>query len=189
MNSFRLNDVCATNEQRPGGQGRGAAVSETTGNGGANGKEPNTSFSHASPGRSTGDVSVTHAYALAAELAQPVARGYLPPTEALAAMLAGTVRAERIGELAPYKAADVFRLQRHLFFQRLERLEVARDLATHRIKRLIAPMIAVRKRSNAILAEAHGVNGAASFPLTEDEVTEVVVGEMNQSLRRLRHVG
>lgn len=129
-------------------------------------------------------------YGLARELGRPVARGEMPLAHAHAALIVDTLRQERAGELeGSGNASDAFRFKRFLLQGEVERLEVARDLATHRIKRLIAPMIAVRKRSNAILAEAHGVNGAASFPLTEDEVTEVVVGEMNQSLRRLRHVG
>jgi hypothetical protein len=65
---------------------------------------------------------MTHAYALARELAEPVARGDLPHTHALATLLTGTVRAERLGELGPYKAPDIYRLQRHLFGQQLERL-------------------------------------------------------------------
>jgi hypothetical protein len=68
-----------------------------------------------------------------------------------------------------------------------------RDHATWRIKQAIAPMLAAHRRSNAVLAEAHGVNGAAGFPLTEEEVTDVVRREMFFALpaapKALRHAG
>jgi hypothetical protein len=129
---------------------------------------------------------VTHAYALAAELAQPVARGYLPRTSALEEMLTGTLRAARLGELAPYEAADVFRLQRHLFFQRLDRLETRRAVTEMRIKRRIRPMIALGKPRNAVLAEAHDVNGAEGFPFDEPDVNDIALGEVWLAGRR-RH--
>lgn len=134
---------------------------------------------------------MAHLYALPAELAQPVARGQLPLAHAYAAMLADTVRAERLGEMDPYKAPDVFRLQKHLLGQHLARAETKRALAEGRIVRVIKPMIAVRRPSNAVLAEAHGVNGAAGFPLAEDEVTDIVRTEMYWSLPigGRRHVG
>lgn len=113
-------------------------------------------------------------YGSAKELARPVARGDLSLTEADAGLIVATLREERRGELEGYKAADVVRLKRHLLRQYLHREEVARELAEHRIKRLVAPMIATRVRSNTVLAEAHGLNGQAGFPLTEDEVTGIV---------------
>jgi hypothetical protein len=134
-----------------------------------------------------GDVSVTHAYALAAELAQPVVRGHLPLAHAYAAMLASTVAAERLGELAPYKAPDVYRLQRHLLGQRLQRLETRRAITEMRIKRRIRPMIALGKPRNAVLAEAHDVNGAEGFPFDEPDVNDIALGEVWLAGRR-RHV-
>jgi len=53
-----------------------------------------------------------------------------------------------------------------------------RETATQNIKRLVAPMIAIRKPSGAVFAEAHGFNGKSGFPLTEEEVTDVVKREM-----------
>lgn len=117
---------------------------------------------------------MAHVYALARELADPVARGTLPHTHALAALLAGTVQAEREGRLAPYKAADVYRLQKHLFGLELERRQRRRDIAAMNVRRRVWPLMKLGRPRNVLLAEAHDVNGAAKFPLDEPEVTEIV---------------
>jgi hypothetical protein len=39
-------------------------------------------------------------------------------------------------------------------------------------------MLSLRKPRNAVLAEAHGENGAAGFPLEEREVTNITIAEM-----------
>jgi hypothetical protein len=132
-------------------------------------------------------------YDLARELAKPVARGEMPLAHALAALIVETLSQERSGALDGLKAPDVMHLKRHLLHGGVEREEVRRGLAAYRIERLIRPMIAIRKRSNAILAEAHGVNGAAGFPLAEAEVNDLVDTELFQALprtvRRQLHVG
>jgi hypothetical protein len=111
------------------------------------------------------------AYALAAELANPVARGYLTLTTAHTEMLLSTVRAERLGELGPYKATDVFRLQKHILGLHLERLETQQAVTAMRIRSRIKPLLALRQPRNKVLAEAHGVNGADGFPFDEPDVT------------------
>jgi hypothetical protein len=116
---------------------------------------------------------MAHAYALAAELARPVARGYLTLTEAHTAMLTGTVAAERLGKLGRYKAVDVYRLQQHILGLRLEQLENKRADAVSRIRRRVREHIAIGKPRNAVRAEAHDVNGAAGFPLDEPDVTAI----------------
>jgi hypothetical protein len=121
-------------------------------------------------------------YGIAREMARPVARGDLPLVQADAAIICDTLQQERSGALQGLKAPDVVRLKRFLLRGFVEREQVRRDLAEHRIRRLLAPMIAARKPPNALLAEAHGVNGAAGFPLTEEEVTDVVRGEVFFSL-------
>ena len=133
-----------------------------------------------------GEAAAEHAYALAVELAQPVARGYLPLAHAYAAMLASTVRAERLGELTPYTAADVFRLQKHLLGQHLDRLETRRAITESRVRRRIKPMIAIGKPRNAVLAEAHDVNGAEGFPFDEPDVNDIASGEIWLAGRRRR---
>jgi hypothetical protein len=119
-------------------------------------------------------------------LAILVARGTYPAAEAqreLAATLAW--HAERAG----IRSVSC----RALAADMLEEQAGIRDHAAWRIKQVIAPMLAAHRRSNAVLAEAHGVNGAAGFPLTEEEVTDVVRREMFFALpaapRGFRHAG
>jgi hypothetical protein len=114
-------------------------------------------------------------YGIAREMARPVARGDLPLVQADAAIICDTLQQERSGALAGLHAPDVVHLKRFLLRGYIERERVRRELAEHRIRRLLAPMIALRKPHNALLAEAHGVNGAAEFPLTEEEVTDLVL--------------
>lgn len=123
-------------------------------------------------------------YDLARELARPVARGYLGRGEAYATMLAGTVRADRQGKLAPYKAGDVFAHQAHIFRERLERLEIQRGVTELRIKRRIKPLLAMHKPRNVVLAEAHDVNGAAGFPFDESDVNTIATTEMYWAMQR-----
>jgi hypothetical protein len=127
-------------------------------------------------------------YGLAREMGRPVARGEIPLAHADAALMVDTLQQERDGALGPLYACDVARFKRWLLRQEVERQQVARDLAAHRIRRTVAPMLAVHKPDNAILAEAHGVNGNAGFPLAEDEVTGIVFEAMwqtsNQGARR-----
>jgi hypothetical protein len=117
-------------------------------------------------------------YGIAREMGRPVARGEIPLAHADAALIVDTLQQERSGALDGLKAPDVVRLKRHLLRQEVDRHRIARELAEHRIKRLVWPMIAAHKPSNTILAEAHGHNGEAGFPLTEDEVHAVVRTEM-----------
>lgn len=116
-------------------------------------------------------------YPLAAELARPVARGYLTRTQADATLLASTLQAKREGRL-PYDVKDVFGGLRHILTLNLEREERRRDMAAYRIRRRLRPLIAVRKPSNVLLAEAHDVNGADGFPFTEADVDDMATTEM-----------
>jgi hypothetical protein len=123
-------------------------------------------------------------YGLAQELGKPVARGLLPLEQAFAACIVATVEAERAGETEGYRSADIVSLQRHLVVIHAERETQRRDLAAHKICRLLAPMIALRRPWGALMAEAHGVNGASGFPLTEAEVSELVETEVWFALPR-----
>ncbi len=129
-------------------------------------------------------------YAMAKELARPVVTGQLPAAHANAALWTATLTAERRGEL-PCPAEDVVTLQRHLLWQEIKRQRAWQDVAGARIKRTLRPMIAARKRSNVLLAEAHGINGEAGFPLSEEQVTDIVRTEVwfaLQSRPRMAHV-
>ena len=123
--------------------------------------------------------AMARAYALAAELAKPVARGYLTLTKAHTALLATTVRAERLGELGPYAATDVFRLQKHILGLHLDQLIAKRAVAEGRLKHRIRPLIALRKPRNVVLAEAHDVNGAEGFPFDEPDATFLALREIH----------
>ena len=132
-------------------------------------------------------------YGPARRLARPVARGWLPLGQAYADLLVTTLREERSGELGQRTASDVFRFKRFVLQTEVARLEIDRDLAALRIRRAIRPMIGIRRPSGAVFAEAHGVNGDAGFPLTEDEVADIVREQMWHALppapRGHRHVG
>jgi hypothetical protein len=132
-------------------------------------------------------------YGIAREMGRPVARGEIPLVQADAAIICDTLAQERAGALDGLKAPDVVRLKRFLLRQEMERHRVARELAAYRIERFIKPMIAARKPPNALYAEAHGINGAAGFPLSEEEVTDIVRERMYWALPEApwgqRHVG
>jgi hypothetical protein len=106
-----------------------------------------------------------------------VARGYITRTEADAALLASTLAAKRQGRL-PHEVRDVFGGLRHILDLHLEKERVRRMMTAHRITRRISPLVTLRKPSNAVLAEAHDVNGADGFPLAEPEVSDMADLEM-----------
>lgn len=127
-------------------------------------------------------------YGFAASLARPVARGHLPLGHADASLITHTLRAERDGTLGPYQAAHVVKGLLHTLRLRLEAERVQRDLAAHRIRRLLRPLIALHKPWATLMAEAHGDNGEAGFPLAEAEVSDIVATEVFFALpRRVRH--
>ena len=126
---------------------------------------------------------MTNPYPLAKTLARPVARGYLTLTEAHAELLLAACQAVRCG----YPITDVvgiWRLQRHVLGLHLEAEERRRDLAAAQVKRRARRMIALRQPRNAVLAEAHGENGAAGFPLLEREVNAIAAAELLWTLPR-----
>jgi hypothetical protein len=125
-------------------------------------------------------------YAAALELAKPVASGTLPLPHALAAILAVTLQQERDGTLGDRDINDVLQLKQQLFHDRLLTLQIIREQVIATIKRTIAPLVAIRAKSGRILSEAHGCNGEAGFPLTEDEVTEVVRVAMYWAMKPAR---
>jgi hypothetical protein len=127
---------------------------------------------------------MAHAYALAAELAQPVARGYLTLTEAHSSLLATLLRADRDCALDGYDVRDVYRGLQHILGLHLDRALTRRAIAEMHVKQRVRPLLALRKPRNVLLAEAHGINGAESFPLTEPEVTDIADREIYFAGRR-----
>lgn len=120
----------------------------------------------------------TNPYPLAASLARPVARGWLSQDDAEDSILIAALR-DRSG----HDPLDVYRIGRHILSQRLAAEHARRDLAGHHIRRKLWEMIEQRQRARALLAEAHGVNGDEGFPLTEDEVSDIAITEMQRAAR------
>jgi hypothetical protein len=125
---------------------------------------------------------MAHAYALAAELAQPVARGYLTLTEAHVALLHAAIEAERAG--SPHDPRDVWRGLRHILGLHLDRALTRRAIAKMHVRQRVRPLLALRKPRNVLLAEAHDVNGGEQFPLTEPEVADIADREIYFAGRR-----
>ena len=117
-------------------------------------------------------------HALAQQLARPVARGWISLTEAHVALLVAAARTD-LGDL---QFPDFVRGTQYSLQLTLERENARRDLCAHRIRRTVAPMIAARKPRNVLLAEAHGINGEAGFPLIEEEVNDLVKTEVWHAL-------
>lgn len=115
-------------------------------------------------------------YALAAELAAPVARGDLTLTDADTALILAAFQQHRRG--SPHDPADVFRGCQHILRLYLQRHETRRGIAEMKVRRRLRPLIALRKPRNVLLAEAHGVNGAEGFPFQEPEVTTITAREV-----------
>jgi hypothetical protein len=120
---------------------------------------------------------------MAKQLARPVARGWLTLTEAHVALMVAASHTD-LGDL---RFTDFVRGTQYSLHLTLENEHVRRDLAAHCIRRTLAPMIAQRKPKRALLAEAHGVNGEAAFPLSEGEVEDVAAGEVWWAMKRARH--
>ena len=122
-------------------------------------------------------------YALAVSLARPVVRGYLSPHDARCAIAVHTAKAEREGRLE-YDPGDVISFSRFLLASNIKRLETKRSVTALHIVRRIKPMIATKQPRNAVLAEAHDVNGAEGFMFAEPEVTGIVDREYYSMGRR-----
>ena len=113
-------------------------------------------------------------WTIAKSMARPVSYGLLPLEHARAALLATALRMEREGRMAPYDASGVSRGLFNILDQHLAARAIQREVTAMHVRRLLAPMIATRRPSNVLLAEAHGVNGAAGFPFSEAEINDMV---------------
>jgi hypothetical protein len=117
-------------------------------------------------------------YGLGKALARPVARGWLTLSQADCFIEHDAICAWRDGALGPYDPDHVAAGLRHILRLKLRDERVRRALATHRIKQLLRPMIALHKRWGELMAESHGYNGENGFPLTENEVSDIVETEV-----------
>jgi hypothetical protein len=95
--------------------------------------------------------------------------------------MAVALRGARTGQIH-HDPVDVYRIASHILTLKLADMHARRELAAHHIKRLLEPMIGRRKPWRSLMAESHGVNGEEGFPLTEEEVGEIVREEVWWSL-------
>lgn len=105
-----------------------------------------------------------HVHALAISMASPIIRGYLSGSEAYAALAVAALKLDN-GQAVLDAAWQT--LANHVAHQRNTKDRVARWISER-----LSPFIDEHRPRNALLSEAHDVNGAAGFPLTEDEVTD-----------------
>src|SRR4051794_28911967 len=108
-------------------------------------------------------------YGLAVELARPVVRRALPLRVADLVILDRALRCD-----SPYDPLGIARHGCHILRHELHYASVKRDVARHRIRRAIQPLIAQRAAKHVLLRTAHDLNGETGFPLTEAEVNAAV---------------
>ena len=134
-------------------------------------------------------------HGLARELARPVVRGWISRMAAALSLTSAALKLFNQGRL-PRDPGDVDAAAEHLgqlgaailhtLNINVRRLEAERTTARGRIARVISPMVNSGASVNRVRAEAHNVNGAAGFPLTEAEVGAVVEAQKYWAGRR-RH--
>jgi len=113
-------------------------------------------------------------YALAGDLGRAVARRLITASSAYAALSLAAMKLPDGSELLPEAWTC---LVGHARWHTRERGETERQIGA-----VLLPMIGERRPKNALLAEAHGVNGARGFLLTEDEVNETAAEAVWASL-------
>ena len=124
--------------------------------------------------------------ALIKSFARPVTRGLLPIEHAEAAVVVALTRDKTVNDIN-----DGIRLWTHILWQCIRNAEDQRTEARGAIKHSLRGLIRLRTPWPRMMAEAHDINGAQDFPLTESEVADVVKTEVYYALpaapRRPRH--
>jgi hypothetical protein len=116
---------------------------------------------------------------LAASLARPVVRGWLPINQAEAALAASIARAERAGTSPGIGALDEkLAIERHILQLYIDREEQRRADVAHQIWRVVRPLILAGADRYRARAEAHDVNAANDFCFSEPEVEQVLIGHL-----------
>jgi hypothetical protein len=111
--------------------------------------------------------------ALTQSLARPIVRGMLPYRQAQDAVAMAILNEQSIPD-----AAEALPIWLHVLRQNIHNAEVRRDMARGAIKNALRPLIPLRTPWRRLMAEAHDINGDADFPLSEDEVADVVKTEI-----------
>jgi hypothetical protein len=135
-----------------------------------------------------GQAVAAYPYDLPPKIAEWLIHGTLSSAGAEAFLsLVAEQEARRLGADTAW-AAWLHGVLRALTHQHTARLQVRRDMAEHAIKRTMRPMVARRKPSNQLLAEAHNCNQDQGYPLDEAEVEIAVAEIVRWTLpRRRRH--
>jgi hypothetical protein len=109
-----------------------------------------------------------------AQIAFAIERGLLDPDDAVDAFVADALGRWRGAGYSPeFDPARDLRINWHNLNQHRSRMRTWRDLTAGKVRQVVRRMAMVRRPANAILAEAHGVNGERGFPLLEREVDEI----------------
>lgn len=133
-------------------------------------------------------MSAPDPFALAKELAEPVAHGWLTESHA-EGLLWTAVAGSRFDGTLHHDPHDVVKIALFVMHCHVDNAVARREEAAGRVRRRVRPLISTRARSSAIRAEAHDVNGEAGFPLSEDETDEIVKNEMFWAMQRDRQHG
>ena len=124
-------------------------------------------------------------YGMARQAARAVVMGYLTPAQRDAALIAAACRAEREGRTES-TAPRVVRFAQHLAKQEAQHVDIRRRSTEYRIAREARRLIEANAPVGRVWAEVHNINGAAGFPLTEEEVRHEVTAEA-AAVIRARH--
>jgi hypothetical protein len=123
--------------------------------------------------------------AYARSLARPVARGLLALPHAQAGLRALAYRRARDGTLeGDGDPEGAFAFANWLLDRHLQDERTQRGLVENRIDFALRTKIRLLRKSSALRAEAHDVNAALGFPLSEQEVDDRVAELMSAFLDR-----
>ncbi len=115
-------------------------------------------------------------YAIAGDLGRAVGRAMISASSAYAALALAALELPDGEELLPEAWACLIG---HARWHVRERGQTKRQIGD-----VLLPLIRQHRPRNALLAEAHGVNGTRGFLLTEDEVNETAAEVVWESLPR-----
>lgn len=121
-------------------------------------------------------------YRASRQMGRAVAKGYLTPAQRYAALVVASYGAEKRGQLEG-AAPGVVRCALHFSAQEAEAVASRRVVTEYRVAQVSRRLIEINAPTGRIWAESHNENGAAGFPLTEQEVEAVVKAEAAKIIR------
>jgi hypothetical protein len=120
-------------------------------------------------------------HATARALARPVVRGWMARHHANSALILAAM--DEQASAGWERVLDTAKLLQWEMSQEIRNQQIVREITQQRVSRIAWQMLRAGKPRNAVLAEAHTINGDAGFPLAEKEVT-AVVADAEQGVRR-----